>query len=94
MATACENAAKKEIDKLGSKFKTSKHVGKPRVNVSIYTDDPEAIQDNLRNNTVLKSLGLQTPVQQDSRNGKVVAGYYRTLKNGKTIYVQSYQRRN
>lgn len=29
----------------------------------------------------------------ESREGREVHGYYRTLKNGKTIYVQSYRRK-
>ena len=88
IASACEKVAKAEAANLGDAYKTDVYRGRNRVNVSIYTEDPEAIADNLKNNTLLKSMGGQTP-----RTGKRVAGYWRTSKSGKKIWVEPYQRR-
>lgn len=73
---------------LGDRFQTSSYTGRNRVNVSVYTTDATAMQDNLQNNTVLKAVG-----GSDSRTGKQVRGYYRTGKNGKQVWVRSYRRR-
>ena len=88
IAAVCEQKAKAEAAKLGSAYKTDVYQGRNRVNVSVYTDDPDAIDDNLKHNTMLKSLGGQS-----NRTGRQVSGYWRTTKNGKRIYVQPYQRR-
>lgn len=89
MADACEQQAKTEAAKLGSAYKTDVYQGRNRVNASVYTDDPDAIADNLKNNTMLKSVGGQS-----SRSGRQVSGYWRTSKSGKRTWVESYQRRN
>lgn len=57
ITAACERVAKTEASRLGPSYKTDVYKGKNRVNVSVYTDDPAAMQDNLRNNTMLKTLG-------------------------------------
>lgn len=88
IAAACEKVAKAEAAKLGDSYKTNVYQGGNRVNVSIYTEDPAAIADNLKNNALLKSMGAKQP-----RTGKQVKGYWRTGKNGKKIWVEPYQRR-
>lgn len=90
MMSICESYAGQMAKKLGAAYKVSKYRGVNRVNASVYTDDPSAILDNLNNNTMLKQLGVKLTAP---RTGKIVKGYYRKLKNGKTIFVQGYQRR-
>lgn len=51
----------------------------------VETATPEAYADNLQNNTLLKAAS-------GGRTGKEVSGYWRTGKNGKKVYVQSYRR--
>lgn len=58
ISTICETLAGEQAARIGGAYKTSTRRGKNRVNASIYTDDPKAIRDNLKNNTVLKNLGL------------------------------------
>lgn len=53
---ACQEAADRVREAAGPAYRTSAHVGKNRVNVSVYTEDEKAIQDNLDGNTLLKSL--------------------------------------
>ena len=80
---------------LGSQYQTSQHIGKTRANVSVYTEDPEALQDNAQNNAMLKAMGVKMPSSNAStpRTGKKVEGYWRKGKNGKKIWVSAYQRR-
>ncbi len=54
---ACTQEAMKIKQRLGKGYAVSSHRGKNRVNASIYTKDPRAKADNLKNNTVLKALG-------------------------------------
>lgn len=89
MADACKEQAQELASKLGDAFGVSLYTGATRVNASVYTTDTEAIQDNLRNNTILKSLGVSTGSQ---RTGKETKGYYRTLKDGRKIYVNPHRR--
>lgn len=77
---------------LGDQYQTSQHIGKTRANVSVYTDDPDALQDNATNNTMLKAMGVKMP-SRAPRTGKQVEGYWRKGKNGKKIWVNAYQRR-
>lgn len=56
---------------LGNQYQTSQHVGKTRANVSVYTEDPDAIQDNAANNTMLKAMGVKMP-SSAPRTGKQV----------------------
>lgn len=53
----CQSVAEQKAAQMGSSYKTSAYVGPKRVNVSVYTEDPAAIRDNLENNTMLKGLG-------------------------------------
>ena len=89
------NELQKEAEKirseLGEGFQTGQYIGRNRGNVSVYTTDPGAIQDNLRNNSVLKALGVSTASER--RTGKKVEGYWRKGKNGEKIWVKPYQRR-
>lgn len=55
--SACREAADGVISRAGPGYQTDAYTGANRVNVSIYTEDPEVIQDNLDNNTLLKALG-------------------------------------
>lgn len=77
---------------LGDQYQTSQHIGKTRANVSVYTEDPDALQDNAKNNTMLKAMGVKTP-SSAPRTGKQVEGYWRKGKNGKKVWVNAYQRR-
>lgn len=77
---------------LGDQYQTSQHIGKTRANVSVYTEDPDALQDNTTNNTMLKAMGVKMP-SSAPRTGKQVEGYWRKGKNGKQIWVNAYQRR-
>ena len=49
---------------LGDQYQTSQHTGKTRANVSIYTEDPDALRDNAKNNTMLKSMGVKVPANK------------------------------
>ena len=55
---------------LGDQYKTSQHIGKTRANVSVYTEDPDAIRDNLQNNTLLKAMGIKTPSNKSKSKSK------------------------
>lgn len=80
---------------LGDRYQTSQHIGKTRANVSVYTEDPDALRDNAKNNTMLKAMGVKMPSSNANaaRTGKKVEGYWRKGKNGKKIWVNAYQRR-
>lgn len=49
---------------LGDQYQTSQRVGKTRANVSVYTEDPDALRDNAQNNTMLKSMGVKVPASK------------------------------
>lgn len=85
-----QRQAEKFRARLGDKFETDAYIGQGRANVSVFTTDPDAIRENEQTNSILKELGVSPP---DVRNGKKVAGYYRTLKDGRKIWVNGYQRR-
>lgn len=42
---------------LGDQYQTSQHIGKTRANVSVYTEDPDALRNNSEHNTMLKAMG-------------------------------------
>ena len=67
---------------LGDQYQTSQHIGKTRANVSVYTEDPDALQGNATNNTMLKAMGVKVPSSSASapRTGKKVEGYWRKGK--------------
>lgn len=54
---------------LGDRFQTSQHIGKTRANVSVYTEDPDALQDNAKNNTMLKAMGVKVPASKSKGKG-------------------------
>lgn len=66
--------------KLGDKFETEQFVGAGRANVSVYTTDAAAIEDNKQTNAMLKAMGIKTP-SNTPRTGKKSKG---TGAKGKT----------
>lgn len=55
MMEVCQEYANAVRERCGEGYETSRHKGKSRVNVSIYAATPDAYQDNLNNNTLLKA---------------------------------------
>lgn len=53
----CEDVANEAMKMCGDGYAMNTYVGKNRVNAMIYADTPEAIQDNLKNNTLAKAIG-------------------------------------
>lgn len=87
LAAECERQARKKKSELGRGYNIESFTAPTRVVYRVYIDDPQAIADNLQNNTMLKTMG------NSARTGKVVQGYWRTGRNGKKTWVSSYQRR-
>lgn len=56
MQSVLEKYANNAKNKAGPGYEISSYVGKSRVNVSVYTDTEDAREDNLKNNTLLKSV--------------------------------------
>ncbi len=56
MQAECKKRANEAVGKLGPGYKVSTHVGKNRANASIYAESYQARQDNMENNSILKSL--------------------------------------
>ena len=88
MAAICAQKANERRTQLGSGYEVETYTAQTRAVSQVYTEDPAAIDGNLKNNTMLKAMGGQSP-----RQGRQVSGYWRTTKGGKRVYVQSYQRR-
>lgn len=86
-----QRQAEKFREKLGDKFETDVYVGQGRANASVFTTDPEAIRENEQTNSILKAMDVSPPAEV--RTGKKVEGHYRTLKDGRRIWVNAYQRR-
>lgn len=86
-----QRQAEKYREKLGDKFETDVYVGPGRANASVFTTDPEAIRENEQTNSMLKAMGVSPPAE--AKTGKWVEGHYRTLKDGRKIWVSGYQRR-
>lgn len=55
---ALEEAAAPAMAQLGDGYALDAYVGRNRVNVSISAETPEAIRENLRDNTILKAVGV------------------------------------
>lgn len=87
ISRCCEQVAKSKAKAMGSQYEVESFIAQTRVVFRIYTDDPSAIDDNLKNNTMLKAIS------SSAAKGKTVQGYWRTSKSGKRIYVNSYQRK-
>lgn len=56
MKAECEKHAKQALGKLGEGYTVTSHVGKNRVNASVYAESYRARRDNMENNTILKAL--------------------------------------
>lgn len=56
MKELIKERANEIAERAGEGYTTSPYVGKNRVNSAVWTTTPEAIHDNNRNNTLLKSL--------------------------------------
>lgn len=56
MAAACLEQAKAIRNRAGDGYSVSTYTGATRVNASVMTDTPEAMRDNLKNNTLLKAV--------------------------------------
>lgn len=54
---------------LGDQYQTSQHIGKTRANVSVYTEDPEALRNNSEHNTMLKAMGVKVPASKSKGKG-------------------------
>ena len=56
MLNACQEKATEIRKRAGYGYATSKHFGKNRINVSVYTKTKKAKQDCKDNNTLLKAM--------------------------------------
>lgn len=54
---ALDEVAQPILSRLGDGYGKDAHLGKNRCNVGIYPATPEAVQDCLENNTILKAVG-------------------------------------
>ena len=70
MVDTLQTVADSVQTRLGDKFQTSQHIGKTRANVSVYTEDPDALQDNATNNTMLKAMGAKVSTSKTKGKGK------------------------
>lgn len=57
MLKVCEGHAADMAKRLGGAYAVSLYRGVNRVNASVYTEDPDAIRENLSGNTMLKAMG-------------------------------------
>ena len=56
MQSLLSDKASQAANRAGSGYKSDLHVGVNRANASVFADTYEAERDNLKNNTILKSL--------------------------------------
>lgn len=56
MAAICLGHAQAIAGRAGDGYSVSTYTGATRVNASVITDTVEAIQDNMKNNTLLKAV--------------------------------------
>lgn len=56
MMSVCERYANQALSRLGEGYTVSSMVGKNRAITSVYAESVKAKQENLENNTILKSL--------------------------------------
>lgn len=56
MMNICEEYANQALLRLGEGYTVSSMTGKQRAIVSVYAESAKAKQENLKNNTILKSL--------------------------------------
>ena len=57
MKNVIESYAEEIRARAGDGYGTRTHYSEQRVIVNVFAEDPEAIQDNLENNTLLKAVG-------------------------------------
>lgn len=57
MQTMLSERAQEIAARAGSGYETDVFVGRNRANASVFASDPEAVKDNMKNNTLLKALG-------------------------------------
>ena len=71
LAAECERQARKKKSELGRGYNIESFTAPTRVVYRVYTDDPQAIADNLQNNTMLKTMGnsARTGKPADQRGG-------------------------
>lgn len=56
MMNICKSEAVKIKNRCGEGYGFDTHVGKNRVNASVYTASTDAMKDNSQNNTLLKNM--------------------------------------
>ena len=56
MKSICEEQAQKAVSRLGSGYEVTSMTGKTRVNASVVAITRDAVNENMKNNTVLKAL--------------------------------------
>lgn len=56
MAEICRQQAEMIRARCGDGYETDSYTGKNRVNASVYAATGKAVQDNLKNNTLLKAV--------------------------------------
>lgn len=56
MQTMLEGEAKTIRDRCGDGYASDGHKGANRAKATVWTDTPEAMRDNMRNNTLLKGM--------------------------------------
>lgn len=56
MAAICQQHAQAIANRAGSGYAVTVYTGASRVNASVITETPEAIRENMKNNTLLKAV--------------------------------------
>ncbi len=56
MMSMCEQLANEACQRCGDGYSVSTYVGKNRINAAVHAETDKAKKDNLKNNTLLKSL--------------------------------------
>lgn len=64
IAAECARHAQKKKSGLGNSYNIESFTAPTRVVYRVYTDDPQAIADNLQNNTMLKVMGSNTRTEK------------------------------
>lgn len=58
IAEICRTHAQEIAGRAGSGYEVTTYTGKTRVNASVHAATDEAYRDNLKNNTLLKAVGV------------------------------------
>lgn len=100
MAALLRKKADAAAARCGDGYEAGSYLMPTRAVARVGAVSAAARQQNLENNTILRALGISASAiaqaaqsAASDRTGKVVAGYYRTTKDGRTIFVHAYQRR-